>query len=65
MEEQAALEQRIQALMDKPVRITMSDQRVVSGKLHCVDSALNIIIHDGEIRLPSHSAGSIASSSVL
>ncbi len=52
-EEQTAREQQILALMGHRLRVTLSDRRTVYGKLNCVDSALNLIMVDNEILLPS------------
>jgi small nuclear ribonucleoprotein (snRNP)-like protein len=52
-EEQTAREQQILALMGQRMRVTLSDKRIVYGKLNCVDSALNLIMVDNEILLPS------------
>jgi len=44
-------EKYLESLMEKQVRVTLPDQRVVEGSLHCVDSGSNLILHDVKISL--------------
>lgn len=39
-------------LMGKTVRVTLTDSRLVTGQLHCIDDSTNMILSDVEIFLP-------------
>ena len=51
--ETEAREAQILGFMNKWVRITMADQRLVTGRLVCFDQARNIILHDGVVTVPA------------
>ena len=39
----------LQSLMGKEIRATLSDHRIVTGSLHCVDYQCNLIIYEAKI----------------
>jgi small nuclear ribonucleoprotein (snRNP)-like protein len=41
----------LESLMGKHVRITLSDGRIVTGSLECIDHACNLIVYNVEIFL--------------
>jgi len=45
--------QFLESIMGKNVRVILSDNRTVTGSLHCIDYACNLILYDVEIFLPS------------
>ena len=43
-------------MMDKKIRVTITDGRRVSGTLQCVDNSCNLILSDVEARLGDEQA---------
>mmetsp|Transcript_37880 Transcript_37880/g.74514 ORF Transcript_37880/g.74514 Transcript_37880/m.74514 type:complete len:90 (-) Transcript_37880:136-405(-) len=44
--DQEQKEQKLQSFLGKPMRVTITDGRIMSGRFHCFDNQSNIILVD-------------------
>ncbi len=50
---QAAREAAVAVYLDKGLRVTLSDGRLVTGRLNCFDAQRNLIVHDAIVTVPA------------